>query len=86
MLDIGKAYDQDENPQISESGAPDLCPLARFRTGVVNAIQATGEQSRSCENHQIIVWAVLLRQQGLLLDISETRYLARRTHISQRLD
>lgn len=86
MLLIIEAHDHDENSRISESCAPDLCPLALFRAGVVNAIQSTGEQSCSCENHQIIAWAVLPRQQGLLLDISKTRYLARRTHISQRLD
>jgi hypothetical protein len=81
-----KPYDHDENSRISESCAAYLRPLAPFRIGVVNAVQATGEQSCSCENHQIIAWAVLPRPQGLLLDISETRYLGRRTHILQRLD
>jgi hypothetical protein len=73
MLLIGEVYDHDENSQIPESYAPGLCPLALFRAGVVNTIQATGEQSCSCEDHQIIAWAVLPRQQWLLLNISETR-------------
>lgn len=85
MLLIGEAYDHDEDSRISELRTRS-CPLALFRAGVVNTIQASGEQSCSCEDHQIIAWAVLPRQQGLLLDISETRYLASRTHISQRPD
>ena len=48
-------------------------PLTVFEFGIVNAIHITGEQSCSCQNDQIIAWAVLRRQEGLLLGISEIR-------------
>lgn len=73
MLLISEAHDHDENSRISESCAPDLYPLALFRAGVVNAIHTTREQSCSCQNDQVIAWAVLRRQEGLLLRISEIR-------------
>ena len=66
--------------------APYLGPLTVLEFRIVNAINTTGEQSCSCQNDQIIAWAVLRRQEGLLPGISEIRYLARRTYISQRLD
>lgn len=60
--------------------------VSLFRIGIIHAIQTTGKQSCSCENDQILAWAVLPRQQRLLLEISIIWYLSGRTHISQRLD
>ena len=53
--------------------APYLSPLTVLESGIVNAIHTTGEESFSCQNDQIIAWAVLRRQEGLLLGISEIR-------------
>jgi hypothetical protein len=45
--------------------------LKLFEIEVLDATKPTGERSCSCENGQIVAWAMLPRQQELLLDISE---------------
>lgn len=53
--------------------APYLGQLTILEIGIVSAIHTSREQSCSCQNDQIIAWAVLRRQEGLLLGISEMR-------------